>query len=84
MKSRPGKIYAGFGFGPIQSALFLYEAYRTGNFSRFAVVDIDDKLIQAVRQNRGRYEVNIARPDRIDRATVEGVELFDSRIAAEA
>ncbi|UCF99707.1 MAG: hypothetical protein JSV89_09240 [Spirochaetaceae bacterium] len=84
MKSRPGKIYAGFGFGPIQSALFLYEAYRTGNFSRFAVVDIDEKLIQALRRNKGCYTVNIARPDRIDRATVEGVELFNSTIAAEA
>jgi len=84
MKSRAGKIYVGFGFGPIQSALFLYEAYRTGNFSRFAVVDIDEKLIRAVRENGGRYTVNVARRRRIDRATVEGVELFNSAIAGEA
>jgi mannitol-1-phosphate/altronate dehydrogenase len=84
MKSGRGKIYAGFGFGPIQSALFLYEAYRTGNFSRFAVVDIDEPLIRAVRGNGGRYTVNIARPDRIDRATVEGVELFNATVAVEA
>jgi mannitol-1-phosphate/altronate dehydrogenase len=84
MKSRRGKIYAGFGFGPIQSALFLYEAYRTDNFSRFAVVDIDERLIDAVRRNHGRYRVNIARPDRIDQATVQGVELFNSKIATEA
>jgi len=84
MKSRLGKIYAGFGFGPIQSALFLYEAYQTGNFSRFAVVDIDEKLIETVRKNSGCYTVNIAHPDRIDRATVEGVELFNSREPKEA
>jgi mannitol-1-phosphate/altronate dehydrogenase len=84
MKSSQDKIYAGFGFGPIQSALFLYEAYQTGNFSRFAVVDVDEELIEAVRRNGGRYTVNIARPDRIDRAKVEGVELFNSRDPKEA
>jgi len=84
MKSGAGKIYAGFGFGPIQSALFLYEAYRTGNFSRFAVVDIDEQLIAAVRENGGRYTVNIALRRRIERATVEGVELFNSTVAEEA
>jgi mannitol-1-phosphate 5-dehydrogenase len=84
MKSGPGKVYAGLGFGPIQSALFLYEAYKTGNFSRFAVADIDERLIRAVRGNRGRYTVNIARRRRIDRATVKGVELFDVTVPAEA
>jgi mannitol-1-phosphate/altronate dehydrogenase len=84
MKSSREKLYAGFGFGPIQSALFLYEAYRTGNFSRFAVVDVDEQLIDAVRRNGGRYTVNIARPGGIDRATVEGVELFNSGVPDEA
>jgi mannitol-1-phosphate 5-dehydrogenase len=84
MKSGSGKVYAGLGFGPIQSALFLYEAYKTGNFSRFAVADIDERLIRAVRGNRGRYTVNIARRRRIDRATVEGVELFNVTVPAEA
>ena len=84
MKSGRGKVYAGFGFGPIQSALFLYEAYRTGTFNRFAVVDVDEQLIAAVRRNGGRYTVNIARRSRIDRATVEGVELFNSRVPEQA
>jgi mannitol-1-phosphate/altronate dehydrogenase len=84
MKSGRTKVYAGFGFGPIQSALFLYEAYRGGRFDRFAVVEIDEPLIAAVRRNNGRYTVNIARGSRIDRATVEGVELFNPTVAAEA
>ena len=82
--SSGGKTFAGFGFGPIQNALFLYEAFRSGNFARFAVLDVDRELIDAVRGNGGRYTVNIARPDRIDRETVEGIELFDSRNPAEA
>jgi mannitol-1-phosphate/altronate dehydrogenase len=84
MKSKASKIFAGFGFGPIQNALFLYEAYRSGNFNRFAVVDIDERLIGAVRGNGGRYTVNIARRRRIDHSTVEGVELFNSTVSQEA
>jgi mannitol-1-phosphate/altronate dehydrogenase len=71
--------FVGFGFGPIQSALFLYEAFRSGNFSRYVVAEIDRELLQAVQEAGGRYTVNIARRDRIDRDTVAGVELFDPR-----
>jgi len=77
MKSK--RTFVGFGFGPIQSALFLYEAAQSGNFGRFVVADVDGELIEAVRGNGGRYTVNIARSDRIDRAVVEGVELYNSR-----
>ena len=52
MKSRRDKLYTGFGFGPIQSALFLYEAYQTGNFSRFAVVDVDGSSFTTHRFRR--------------------------------
>jgi mannitol-1-phosphate 5-dehydrogenase len=75
MEGPGGKSFTGFGFGPIQSALFLYEAYRSGNFESFTAADIDQELVEAVRANGGRYTVNIARPGRIDRFTVEGVEL---------
>jgi len=77
-----GKRFVGFGFGPIQSALFLYEACRSGHFTGYTVADVDGELVQAVRAGGGRYTVNIARPDRIDRFTVEGVQLHDSRTAA--
>ena len=78
--SRPGgKSFAGFGFGPIQSALFLYEAYRSGNFQSYTAAEVDQELVEAVRANGGSYTVNIARPERIDRFTVEGVELFNPR-----
>jgi len=71
------KTFVGFGFGPIQSALFLYEAYMSGNFSRFVVAEIDADLVHAVRANNGSYTVNIARTDRIDQFTVEGVEIYN-------
>jgi hypothetical protein len=71
MNDNSGKTFAGFGFGPIQSGLFLFEAYNSGNFSRFVVAEIDDALIEAVRSNGGRYTINVARFDKIDKFTVE-------------
>ena len=73
----------GFGFGPIQTGLFLYEAYLSGNFSRFVLAEVDTELVRAVRANGGRYTINIARKDRIDRVTVEGAELYNPREAGD-
>jgi mannitol-1-phosphate 5-dehydrogenase len=73
------KTYVGFGFGPIQNALFLFEAYRSKHFSRFVVAEVDPALVQAIRDNKGCYTVNIARKDRIDQFKVEGIELYNPR-----
>jgi len=74
------KTFTGFGFGPIQSALFLYEAYRSGNFASYVAVDIDRELVEAVRNNAGSYSINIAREHCIERFTVEGIEIYNPNI----
>ena len=71
------KRFVGIGFGPIQSALFLLEAFRSGNFGRFVVVEVDPAVVAAVRAAGGRYTVNVAHTDRIEKVTVEGVELLN-------
>lgn len=70
-----GKTFVGFGFGPIQSALFLYEAYCSGSFARYVIAEVDAALVDAVRAAGGRYAINIAHPDRIEQVAVEGVRL---------
>jgi mannitol-1-phosphate 5-dehydrogenase len=77
------KCFVGFGFGPIQSALFLFEAYQSGNFSRYVVAEVDPVLVQAVRAAGGAYTINIARRDRIDQVTVRGVELYNPQESAD-
>jgi len=74
---RRGKTFFGVGFGPIQSALFLYEAYCSGNFDRYVIAEVDATLVRAVREAGGRYAINIAHPDRIEQVVVEGVRLGD-------
>jgi len=74
---RRGRTFVGFGFGPIQSALFLYEAYCSGNFDRYVIAEVDAGLVGAVRAGGGRYSINIAHPDRIEHVVVDGVRLCD-------
>lgn len=71
------RTFAGFGFGPIQMGLFVYEAFSSGNFDRFVIAEVDKSLVKALRDNDGRCFVNIARPDRIDRCELSGIELRD-------
>lgn len=76
------RTFVGFGFGPIQSGLFLYEAHASGNFSRFVVAEVDDAVVKAVNANDGRVFVNIARKSGVDTARISGIEMYNPRDAA--
>lgn len=73
------RSFVGFGFGPIQSGLFLYEAFRTGRFKRLVVAEVDDRLVQSLRSSGGRYHLNIAHADRIEKVVIDGVEAYNPR-----
>jgi len=76
------RTFVGFGFGAIQSGLFLYEAVHSGNFGRLVVAEVVPDVVSAVRAADNHYTVNIAHPDRVESALVGPVEIFDP--AAEA
>jgi mannitol-1-phosphate 5-dehydrogenase len=80
MSVRNAKTFVGFGFGPIQAALFLYEAYKSGNFSRFVVAEVDPRMVQAIRDNAGTYRLNIAHKASTEHATITGVELYNPAV----
>jgi mannitol-1-phosphate 5-dehydrogenase len=70
------RTFVGFGFGPIQAGLFLYEAYRSGNFDRLVVAEIKPETIAALRRDGGTYRVNIATRTGLETHAVTGVEVF--------
>ncbi len=76
MKTR---TFIGFGLGPIQSGLFLFEAFRSQNFARYVVAEIDPALVEAVRSGGGIISVNIAHADRIESAEISGIEILNPR-----
>lgn len=72
-----GRTFVGFGFGAIQAGLFLYEAFRSGNFGRLVVGEVLPDVVDTVRRAGGWYSVNIAHPDRVEIARVGPVEIED-------
>ncbi|MBN2514210.1 MAG: hypothetical protein JXB18_14825 [Sedimentisphaerales bacterium] len=73
-------IFAGFGFGPIQSGLFAAEAFKSNRFKRIVIAEIDPALVQALRANHGRYVVNVASFDGIRSEHIDGIECFNPAI----
>jgi len=67
------KRFVGFGFGPIQSGLMLYEAMKSGNFSEYTISEIDQSLVDEVRKNGDAIAINIALPDKIVTETLSGL-----------
>ncbi len=70
-------IFTGFGFGPIQSGLFVNEAYKSGNFARIVIAEIDPRLVEAVRANKGCYYINVAKSDGIETFNIQGIEIYN-------
>jgi mannitol-1-phosphate 5-dehydrogenase len=71
------RTFVGFGFGPIQAGLFLYEAFRSGAFGRLVVAEVVPEIVTAVREAGGRFSLNIAHSDRIEIAQVGPLEIED-------
>jgi mannitol-1-phosphate 5-dehydrogenase len=70
-------VFTGFGFGPVQGGLFANEAFQSGNFGRIVIAEIDQKIVDAVRANKGTYFVNVAKAEGIDVVKIDEVELLN-------
>jgi len=69
--------FVGFGFGAIQSGLFLYEAHHSGQFRRLVVAEVVPDVVGAVRRDGGHYQVNIAYQDRVESTCLGPIEIHD-------
>jgi hypothetical protein len=73
------RIFVGIGLGPIQTGIFLDGAFR-GGFSRLVIADVDTALIQAVRDNNGVIQLNIASNTAVTTQTITGVEIYNPTV----
>jgi len=71
------RTFVGFGFGAIQTGLFLPEVQNSENFDRVVVSEIDPVLVAALRESRGEYFYNIAEKDRVRNVKITGVEIYN-------
>jgi hypothetical protein len=69
--------FVGFGFGPIQTGLLLFEAVESGSFGRFVVAEVDQGLVDAVRAAGNEVAINIAGRNGIRTRRLSPVELYN-------
>jgi len=74
------RTYVGFGFGAIQSGLFLFEAYHSGAFRRLVVAEVLPEVVSAVRSAGGKIMVNIAHHERIEQTSLDSIEVLDPAV----
>lgn len=77
------RTFAGFGFGPIQAGLFLYEAFCSGAFRRLVVAEILPEVVSAVRRADGYFGINIAHADRVEHFQAGPVEIFNPAVESD-
>lgn len=75
--------FVGFGFGPIQTGLLLFEAVESRRFDRFVVAEVDQGLVDAVRAAGSEVAVNIAGRDGIQTRRLPSIELYNPRVTAD-
>lgn len=75
--------FVGFGFGPIQSGLFLYEAFQSRNFDRLVVAEVVPDVVESIRRSQGRYHLNVATRASVENHTIEGVEIYNPGVPAD-
>ena len=76
------RTFVGFGFGAIQSGLFLYEAFESHAFERLVVAEVVPEVVDAVRKHNG-YALNVATADGIVAHHVTGVEIYNPLVPAD-
>jgi hypothetical protein len=75
--------FMGFGFGPIQTGLLLYEAAESGGFDRFVVAEVDQGLVDAVRHAGNEVSINIAGKTGIRTRSLPSLELYNPRVTTD-
>ena len=74
------RTFVGFGFGAIQGGLFLPEAFRSGNFDRLVVSEIDQETVDRLRASGGVYSCNVAGESSLSQVEIAGVEAYNPLI----
>jgi len=78
-----GRSFVGFGFGPIQTGLMLYEAVQSGSFERYTVAEVDQRLVEAVRANGCAVTINVAGQDGIRAHRLSNIRLCNPGVPAD-
>ena len=67
--------FVGFGFGAIQSGLFLNEAYRADPTRMLFVAEVVPEIVASLRNSGGVFTLNIAHHDRVEHSEIRNIRI---------
>ena len=71
------KTFLGFGLGAIQSGLMLMEAVKSGNFDRFVILEVNEKLVAEIRSNDNSIVLNTATNSGVIKFNIANIEIYN-------
>jgi mannitol-1-phosphate/altronate dehydrogenase len=71
------KTFLGFGLGAVQSGLMLFEAYKSNNFGRFVILEVNADLVKEIRSNNCTIVINTATKNGIVKSKISGFEIYN-------
>ena len=71
------ETFLGFGLGAVQSGLMLYEAFKSNNFNRLVILEVNRDIVTAVKQWGNKIVVNTATKNGIYKTTITDIEIYD-------
>ena len=71
------KTFLGFGLGAVQSGLMLFEAFKSNNFNKYVILEVNEEIVNAVRKWGNKIVINTARKNGIVKTVISGFEIYN-------
>lgn len=77
MANQVNKTFLGFGLGAIQSGLMLMKAVKSGNFKRYVILEVKERIVAEIRDAGNYVVVNTSTKNGIDKLRIENIEIYN-------
>jgi len=71
------KTFLGIGFGAVQTGLMLYEAFKSNNFERYVIFEVNQDIVNSVRNSDNKILVNTATRNGIFKTLITNIEIYN-------
>ena len=71
------KTFLGFGLGAVQSGLMLYEAFKSNNFDRLVIIEVNSEVVDAVKKAGNKIWVNTATKSSVIKTIISDFEIYN-------
>jgi len=71
------KTFLGFGLGAVQSGLMLYEAFKSNNFERYVILEINQDIVNSVKKSGNKIVINTATKNDIYKTIISDLEIYN-------